>query len=75
VLADGSATTSLYTVDWQVPSVLILGNEAHGPSDWPTTVRLVRVRIPMRADTESLNVAAAAAVFLYEGQRHLLRTL
>ena len=73
VVADGAARASIYTVDWDRASALILGNEAHGPSDWPARLPIARVRIPMCADTESLNVAAAAAVFLYEGRRNLLR--
>lgn len=73
VLADGDATLSMYAVDWLRTTVLILGNEAHGPSGWSPALPIVRARIPMRAETESLNVAAAAAILLYEGRRHLLR--
>jgi RNA methyltransferase, TrmH family len=72
VLADGTAPTSLYDVDWQQPSVLVVANEAHGPQEWLRDVRVRRVAIPMRADTESLNVAAATAVFLYEARRPFL---
>jgi RNA methyltransferase, TrmH family len=69
VLADGQAERSLYEVDWRRPTVLIMGNEAHGPSPWLADLPVTRVAIPMRSDTESLNVAAAAAILLYEARR------
>ncbi len=69
VLADGRADHSIYEVDWRRPTILILGNEAHGPSPWLADLPVTRVAIPMRSDTESLNVAAAAAVLLYEARR------
>ena len=55
--------------DWTVPSALILGGEGSGLH------RLVRercdtlVRIPLRGRIESLNVAVAAGVILYEALR------
>ena len=56
-------------VDWQADWALILGGEAGGFSD--EAVRLARagVRIPMARGSESLNVAAAAAVILFEARR------
>jgi RNA methyltransferase, TrmH family len=58
--------------DWKAPTALFLGNEGAGlPSD---IVRAVhhQVSIPMDGSVESLNVAVAAALVLYEGfrQRH-----
>lgn len=55
---------------WQPvhPSVLVLGNEAHGLSEAASEALDARVRIagsPRRAGTESLNVAAAGAVLLF----------
>ena len=47
------------------PLALVAGNEAHGPSDWPGERR----RIPMRPGVDSLNVAVATAVALYESVR------
>lgn len=43
---------------------LILGSEARGPG--PAWEEAVRVRIPMPGRAESLNVALAAGIFLYE---------
>jgi tRNA G18 (ribose-2'-O)-methylase SpoU len=53
--------------------VLVLSNEARGAASWLDAAGVDRVSIPMHADTESLNVAAAAAVLVYEGRRDLLR--
>lgn len=60
----------LYTaVDWQQPSALVIGSEAHGIG--PTAVQMAanRITIPMHAQTESLNAAVAAGVILFEAAR------
>jgi TrmH family RNA methyltransferase len=75
VLADGRASRSLYTVDWSLPTVLTLSNEAHGASAWFDALTIVRASIPMANDTESLNVAAAASVLIYEARRSALMKL
>ena len=52
---------------WTRPErlALVLGNEAFGSSEpWPDGC-LTRITMPMRGGTDSLNVATAAAVFLY----------
>ncbi|MBI2299811.1 MAG: RNA methyltransferase [Armatimonadetes bacterium] len=59
---------SLFETDLAWPLALIAGNEAHGPSDeWHRVAQ--RCRLPMQAGAESLNVAIAAAVALYESVR------
>jgi TrmH family RNA methyltransferase len=72
VVADGRAERSLYDVDWRLPSAVVLGNEARGlpeaAESW-AGVPAVRVAIPMPGGTESLNVAAAGAVLVYEALR------
>jgi TrmH family RNA methyltransferase len=73
ILADGAARTTLYDVDWRQPSVLVVSNEAHGFEEWLRGRDLLRVAIPMRGETESLNVAAATAIFLYEARRPFFR--
>ena len=50
--------------------LLVLGAEGDGVGPSTRAHALRRVRIPMRADVDSLNVAAAAAVALYALQRH-----
>lgn len=55
-------------VDWSRPSALVLGSEAHGASA-QVGAGAATVAIPMAAATESLNVAAAGAVILFEAAR------
>jgi TrmH family RNA methyltransferase len=51
------------------PTAWLFGPEAHGlPADVAAAAD-VRVRIPMRGNAESLNVAAAAAICLYASSR------
>jgi TrmH family RNA methyltransferase len=56
-------------VDMTVPLALILGREATGVSDGTAEHADEFVHIPMAAGVESLNVAAAAAMLLYEAAR------
>jgi TrmH family RNA methyltransferase len=56
-------------VDWHRPGLLILGSEAHGPTPAALQLATTRVYIPMAKGVESLNVAVAAAVLLFEFQR------
>jgi 23S rRNA (guanosine2251-2'-O)-methyltransferase len=70
--ADGGADVQPYWAAhalWAAPAVLVLGSEEHGLR--PGVVRELdqRLRIPMRGRVESLNVAAAAAVLLFEAAR------
>jgi len=57
----------IYTsVDWKKPIALLLGREGSGFSpEWNGLID-APVHIPMKSSVESLNVAAAAAVLLYE---------
>lgn len=47
------------------PLFLLLGNEAHGPSHW-AKARGEAVGIPMHEGFESLNVAIASGILMYE---------
>jgi len=64
---DGSAGAVLAEVDLRTPLVLCLGGEREGlPADVIDGADAT-ARIPMRSDApDSLNVASAAAVGLYE---------
>jgi TrmH family RNA methyltransferase len=64
---DGETVYSDY--DWRQPTLVVLGNEARGVSPELLERCDARLRIPMRAPVESLNVAAAAAVVLFEAAR------
>lgn len=61
--------TSLAEIEPAPRAVLWLGSEAHGATASPPNAEVVDVTIPMSGATESLNVAAAAAVSLWELRR------
>ncbi len=69
VAADVHASAPYTDVDWTVPRMLVLGSEAHGLSE----SELVRVDglivIPFEKDVESLNLAVACGVILFEARR------
>jgi tRNA G18 (ribose-2'-O)-methylase SpoU len=52
-------------------AILVLGNEASGLPPEVQGVATDRVRIPMRLGTDSLNVAVASAILMYELTRPL----
>ncbi|WNG90580.1 RNA methyltransferase [Mycobacterium sp. ITM-2016-00318] len=61
--------TSLDDADLTGPTAWLFGPEAHGlPADL-AAMAAARVRIPMAGGAESLNVAAAAAICLYQSAR------
>ncbi len=55
--------------DWTLPSALIIGSEADGPSEAARACAAERVFIPMPGETESLNAAIAGSVILFEAVR------
>jgi TrmH family RNA methyltransferase len=55
--------------DWTRPTMVIFGNEARGVGRELLERCDERLRIPLRAPVESLNLAAAAAVILFEAAR------
>lgn len=64
-----NATDSYWDLDWRSPTLILLGNEGAGLSTELEAIADISVRIPQRADVESLNVAMSAALLLYEAQR------
>lgn len=62
----------LYDVDLRGDLLLAFGAEGRGVSDTVASRATLRVHIPMQAGVESLNVAAAAAVCLFERRRQQL---
>lgn len=63
------AEKSLYDLDLREPVAWVFGNEGAGLSPELIAQATDCVRIPMPGQTESLNVAAAAAVCLFEAVR------
>jgi TrmH family RNA methyltransferase len=69
-VATAAGASALHTeVDWTPPRAVVVGPEAGGLSDEELGAAAERVRVPMRGPVESLNVAAALAVVLYEAAR------
>jgi len=64
---DGQETHT--EVNWRGPCALILGPESSGLSSAELAGANQVVRVPMRGAVESLNVAVAAGVLLYEAAR------
>jgi RNA methyltransferase, TrmH family len=58
-----------YRRAYRAPVLLLMGSEAHGLSPALAGLASVSVCIPMPGGTESLNVATAAALMLYEIRR------
>jgi TrmH family RNA methyltransferase len=55
--------------DWRQPTLLLLGNEGRGVDPEIMAQCDALLRIPMAPQVESLNVATAGAVMLFEAAR------
>ncbi len=66
------AKLSYWDVDLRRPTLLLLGNEAAGLSADLVAGADLQVQIPLMPGVESLNVAIAAALMLYEAKRQQL---
>lgn len=69
VAACGDAEMLYDDYDWRKPTLLILGNEGRGVDASLAQACDVRLRVPLHAPVESLNVAAAGAAILFEAAR------
>ena len=69
-ISTDARTTKAHTeIDWTRAHAVIVGPEAFGLSDAEACAADESVRIPMREPVESLNVAVALGVILYEAAR------
>ncbi|HLO62201.1 MAG TPA: RNA methyltransferase [Azonexus sp.] len=64
--------TSLYEAQWSAPVAWAFGAEGQGVRRELIEAATLRIKIPMPGSVESLNVAAAAAVCLFEAVRRRL---
>jgi TrmH family RNA methyltransferase len=69
ICADAHAARSYTQFDWTNPCALLVGPEADGFTPSELALTDDAVKIPMRESVESLNVAVATAVVLYEAAR------
>ncbi len=63
------ASVSYWDADWRLPAALLLGSEGAGLPDDVLAAAGLRVAIPMTGTAESLNLAVAAGILLYEVRR------
>ena len=69
LLAEAGSSHLYYEQDLTSPFALVIGNEAHGPSQQARALARTSISIPLANAVESLNAAIAAAVVLYEAVR------
>ena len=69
VSTDLRASRTHTEIDWRLPTALIVGAEASGLEPVEMAATDQAIKIPMRPSVESLNVATALAVVLYEAAR------
>ncbi len=72
-LAEPAGGAPYFHVNWVQPCALIVSDEAQGPSAEAVRTAHVRLTIPMPGGTESLNVAIAASILLFEMVRQRYR--
>ena len=70
--ASGQAEVAHWDASYRPPVAVLLGSEGKGLPAHLLASAGRRIKIPMTGTAESLNVAAAAAVILYEVRRHKL---
>jgi RNA methyltransferase, TrmH family len=71
IATTAQATKTYWEVDFTRPSLILLGNEGGGLSSELIDLADIQIKIPLANQVESLNVAVATALILYEAQRQL----
>jgi TrmH family RNA methyltransferase len=71
ICADINAEKSYTETDWKKPLLLIFGSEAHGLDENERAKTDESLIIPMENDVESLNLAVACGVILFEAKRQI----
>ena len=66
---DPPSTANLWNIDLPSPLALVLGAENEGVSDFWKDAAEVTIRIPMLGTVNSLNVAQAGTIIIYEALR------
>jgi TrmH family RNA methyltransferase len=69
VCADVHATKIYSELNWRLPTAIVMGSESDGLSPEEIALTDEAIGIPMKGSTESLNVAVAAGILLYEASR------
>jgi TrmH family RNA methyltransferase len=69
LLADPRDGVPYYKVNWALPTVLMVGGEPEGAGAKARALATSTVTIPMGGSVESLNVAVATSILLFEAAR------
>lgn len=69
LVADQGGAIDYAEADYRPPVAIVLGNEGQGPDPLWESAAAATVRIPLYGRAESLNVAVAAGLLLYEARR------
>ncbi len=69
VCADARAEKSYTEIEWNLPRLVIFGSEAHGLTAREKASVVEEMKIPMENNVESLNIAVACGVILFEANR------
>ncbi|GAB4529601.1 MAG: RNA methyltransferase [Pleurocapsa sp.] len=72
IATTSQATKNYWEIDFCRPSLILLGNEGAGLSSELIALADEKVIIPLSSDVESLNVAIATALLVYEAKRQLM---
>lgn len=72
VCADVNATKNYLEIDWVKPHLVVFGSEAHGLSADERRQINENLLIPMDNRVESLNLAVACGVVLFEAKRQII---
>jgi len=75
LVADQRGATAYTEADYRPPIALVLGSEGAGPDPAWLPAAAAAVRIPLYGRADSLNVAVAAGLLLYEARRARARDL
>jgi RNA methyltransferase, TrmH family len=68
-LAQAGSSHLYFEQDLKQPFALIIGNEAHGPSQEARNVATLPIAVPLANGVESLNAAMATGIVLFEAIR------
>ena len=69
--SDVSADSSYTDIDWKIPRSLVIGSEAHGLGADELASVADKILIPMANGVESLNLAVATGIMLFEAKRQI----
>jgi TrmH family RNA methyltransferase len=67
---DAHSGKTMWDVEWPEKVALVMGNEAWGIPEEEEAISDGQVKVPILGRAESLNVSSAAALLLYEVERH-----